>query len=199
MSIIEVWQQYKDLEKLQITKEETKEAWHIHFQNGGEDYEKQGEMVLALMSGTPIYADTDDFERLEAFYTVSKKDNQLQIWKGEVAHQRQQGEKLAPVFRREAVHEQPAAEPRFGRTDSGARRDVLPRRKIIAGLRDVALQFAEDVAQRRQRKILRRVARLQQFVEGIQRALRVALQAFPEAPSRVVRRERRQPGLDERA
>src|SRR5258708_3448409 len=97
------------------------------------------------------------------------------------------------------MDQQPAAQPRLGGAGPGGRRDILPRCKVIAGSRDAPRQFAKDLAQRRQRKILRAESRLQQLVERVERPLGVALQAFPQAPGRGIGRERRQPLLDQRA
>jgi hypothetical protein len=84
MSLLETWQQYKDLDKLQIKRDKKKGEWHIHFHNGGEDYELQGQIVLSLMAGIPVYKDASDFDLLEALYSISVENNGFNIWKGEV-------------------------------------------------------------------------------------------------------------------
>lgn len=84
MGLLDTWQQYKYLDKLQIKRDKKKGEWQIHFHNGGEDYELQGQMVLSLMAGIPVYEDASDFDLLEAFYSISVENKGFNIWKGEV-------------------------------------------------------------------------------------------------------------------
>jgi hypothetical protein len=83
MNFLEAWLEYEDLSKLQIKKDKKQELWHIHFNNGGENYERQDKMILALMGGVSVRDYEDDYVNFDTFYSVSKEDKRLHIWCGE--------------------------------------------------------------------------------------------------------------------
>jgi hypothetical protein len=86
MNLFEAWQEYGALRKLHIEKDNTKQVWSIDFNDANQgNAELQSQMVLSLMPGISVYEDINDFNRIDndAYFSISKKNKQLSLWKGE--------------------------------------------------------------------------------------------------------------------